>query len=73
MEKVTNLEKKLSGLIAGLNLRMGSKYHLAQGNYGIWHLLDTQGNRVTSGTLAQIVARVESMLREMEKESSSES
>lgn len=70
---MTNEEKKLAGLIAGLNLRMGCGYHLTQGKYGIWHLLDAKGNRVTSGTLAQIVARVESMLREMEKESSSES
>lgn len=69
---MTNEEKELAGRITSINLRMNCGYRLERGGYGIWHILDAQGKTVTSGTLAQLLARAESMLKDGEQKSSIE-
>ena len=63
---MTNEEKKLAGMIAGLNLRTQCNYHLIKGNLGRWAMLDDQEKIVASGSPEEIATKIGAMLRKQD-------
>lgn len=66
-----NETKKMLGKIQSILLQIDKGYAIREGCFGVWNIIDTRnGNKlITSGILPHILARVESMLKDAQKES----